>query len=63
MSDLKTSSPTLSALVEDRPPGTCAICGRKLRAGRRNYCARADCQTEMERLYQADRRERKRSTR
>lgn len=43
-------------LVTTREPGTCAMCGRKTRL---QVCARANCQTEYERLYQADRRERR----
>ena len=59
------TSPTLAELGDSRKPDSCAICDRLLYASRKfwvrqgkKFCARADCQTEYERLYQADRRER-----
>jgi hypothetical protein len=50
----------LLELIRTRQPNTCAMCGRK---AKRVVCARADCATEYERLYQADRRERRRALR
>lgn len=55
---LGDSGTTLAELIRSRDRGCCAICGRRTKA---KLCAREDCHREYERLFQADKRERKRA--